>query len=230
MTIKILTLFPAMFSALNESITGRAIESGALKLEVIDIRPFSADKKHYKCDDAPFGGGCGMIMTAQPIYDAVNAADPLRTCRRIFLSPRGETFSARKAKSLAAAYPELLLLCGRYEGVDQRVIDLCFDEEISIGDYVLTGGELAAMVVADAVSRFVPGVLGNGESASDESFSAGLLEYPQYTRPAEFMGLKVPEILLSGHHKNVEKWRAEQSGQITRRRRPDLLGNEKTKE
>jgi len=214
-----------MFDALNESITGRAITGGVLNIEVADIRPFSADKKHFKCDDAPFGGGAGMIMTPQPIYDAINAVDPHHTCRRIFLSPRGMPFTAKRAKELADGYAEILLLCGRYEGVDQRVIDLCIDEEISVGDYVLSGGEPAAIVVADAVARFVPGVLGNAESAADESFQSGLLEYPQYTRPAVFMELPVPEVLISGHHGMVEEWRRGQAEKITRERRPDLLGD-----
>ena len=223
MTIKILTLFPKMFDALGESITGRAMERGTLNIEVTDIRPYSADKKHFKCDDAPFGGGAGMIMTPQPIYDAIQAVDPRHACRRIFLSPRGAVFTAKRAKELADNYGEILLLCGRYEGVDQRVIDLCIDEEISVGDYVLSGGEPAAMAVADAVARFVPGVLGNSASAACESFSDGLLEYPQYTRPAEFMGVPVPEVLLSGHHGRVEEWRKAESEKITRERRPDLL-------
>ncbi|MCL2062391.1 MAG: tRNA (guanosine(37)-N1)-methyltransferase TrmD [Firmicutes bacterium] len=223
MTIKILTLFPQMFAPLFESITGRAIDSGALNIEITDIRKYSADTKHFKCDDAPFGGGAGMILSPQPLYDAINAADPNHACHRVYLSPHGRIFNAGIAREFAALSKPLLLLCGRYEGIDRRIIDLCIDEELSIGDYILTGGELAAMAVADAVSRFVPGVLGNAQSAADESFSNGLLEYPQYTRPAEFMGLSVPQVLLSGHHGNVEKWRKEQAEKITRQKRPDLL-------
>ncbi len=226
MTIDFLTLFPEMFSGvLSQSILGRASESGLIKFNVHDIRDYSLDR-HQKCDDYPFGGGAGMIMTAQPIYDAINAIDPHHESRRIYLSPRGSVFSTAHAKRLCQ-YDRLLFLCGRYEGIDQRVIDLCIDEEICIGDYILTGGELASMVVADAVSRYVGGVLGNSFSAEDESFSSGTLEYPQYTRPSEFMGVAVPEVLLSGHHKNIDAWRAEQSRLITSERRPDLLKEDK---
>lgn len=163
-----------------------------------------------------------MVMTPQPIYDAVQCVDPERKCRRIYMSPKGRRFDDSVVRELAIDTRDILILCGHYEGVDQRVLDLCIDEEISIGDYVLTGGELAAMVVIDAVSRFVPGVLGSSQSNRDESISSGRLEYPQYTRPAEFMGLKVPEILLSGHHANVEKWRNEEAERLTKRLRPDL--------
>jgi tRNA (guanine37-N1)-methyltransferase len=211
-----------MFSALNESITGRAIFNGIIDLQVTDIRAYSSDKKHFKCDDAPFGGGAGMIMTPQPIYSAVSAVDPAHTARRIFLSPSGKRFDAKRAKELSGE-PELLFLCGRYEGVDRRVIDLCIDEEISIGDFILTGGELAAMVIIDSVSRFLPGVLGNGSSSADESFQNGLLEYPQYTRPYDFMGLKVPDVLISGHHENIEKWKKQEAEKLTKKLRPDLL-------
>lgn len=220
MKIKILTLFPSMFAPLHESILGRAEKKGLLDIEAIDIRAYTTDK-HLKCDDVPFGGGAGMVMTPQPIVDAVESVDPERKLRRIYLSPRGRTLTAEVARQLSRE-DGLLLLCGHYEGVDQRAIDLTMDEELSIGDYVLTGGELAAMVVVDAVARFVPGVLSEG-SAEEESFSAGLLEYPQYTRPQEFRGLRVPDVLLSGHHANIEKWRAAQSAALTRARRPDLL-------
>ena len=222
MKISVLTLFPEMFEPFSHSIIGRARSSGKLEFEAIDIRAYSKDK-HFKCDDYPFGGGAGMVMMPQPIYDAVCAVDPQRQYRRIYVSPKGKTLTDSLARELAACGKDILFLCGHYEGVDQRVLDLCFDEEISIGDYVLTGGELAAMVITDALSRFVPGVLGSEQSERDESFASGRLEYPQYTRPSEFMGLKVPEVLLSGHHENVEKWRAKQSEKLTRRLRPDLL-------
>lgn len=220
MTINVLTLFPDMFSALGHSVIGRAMENGVVDIKVTDIRDFSADK-HRKCDDYPYGGGAGMVMTPQPIYDAVAAVDPHHICRRIFLSPKGKTLSVSIAKELATE-SNLLFLCGHYEGVDQRAVDLCVDEELSIGDYVLTGGELAAMVTIDALLRFVPNVLGSDESAVDESFSDSSLEYPQYTRPRVFMGLEVPEVLVSGHHENVEKWRRLKSREITHALRPDL--------
>ena len=221
MKISVLTLFPEMFGALNSSIVGRAVAGGVLEIDAVDIRKYSKDK-HFKCDDYPFGGGAGMVMTPQPIYDAVQSVDPERKCRRIYMSPKGRRFDDSVVRELAIDTRDILILCGHYEGVDQRVLDLCIDEEISIGDYVLTGGVLAAMVVIDAVSRFVPGVLGSSQSNRDESISSGRLEYPQYTRPAEFMGLKVPEILLSGHHANVEKWRNEEAERLTKRLRPDL--------
>lgn len=226
MKISVLTLFPEMFSPLSQSITGRAIESGVLEFKAVDIRAFSEDK-HLKCDDYPFGGGAGMVMMPQPIYDAFRSVDPDRKCRRIYMSPKGRTLTDGIARELASCGKDIVILCGHYEGVDQRVLDLCVDEEISIGDYVLTGGELAAMVTVDALSRFVPGVLGSEESEKDESFAGGLLEYPQYTRPSEFMGLKVPEVLLSGHHANIEKWRREQSLKLTAKLRPDLLEGDK---
>jgi len=171
----------------------------------------------------PFGGGAGMVMSVEPIYNAIEAIDPKREYHRIYLSPKGEALTTKVAQHIAKRHGKLILLCGRYEGVDQRVIDLCIDQEISIGDYVLTGGELGAMVLVDAVSRYVHGVLGNNESAIDESFSDNLLEYPHYTRPAEFKGLTVPDVLISGHHKKVADWRKEQSLIITKERRPDLL-------
>lgn len=227
MTINVLTLFPDMFAALNESVIGRALESGIVTLRTVNIRDHSADK-HLKCDDYPYGGGAGMVMTPQPIYDAVRAVDPDHVCRRIYLSPKGQTLTVAKAQQLAQ-YNDLLFLCGHYEGVDQRALDLCVDEELSIGDYILTGGELAAMVTIDALLRFVPGVLGSERSAQEESFSDARLEYPQYTRPRVFAGLEVPEVLVSGHHENVERWRKEQSERITKALRPDLLGDEKAR-
>ena len=221
MRIDILTLFPEMFAPLNESIIKRARDKGVLQINTINIRVYSRDK-HLKCDDAPFGGGAGMIMTPQPVYDCIKSVDPDHEARRIYLSPRGKLLTADIAKKLAGN-ERLLLLCGHYEGIDQRIIDLCIDEELSIGDYVLTGGELPAMILTDVVARFVPGVLGCADSAEEESFSAGLLEYPQYTRPQVYEGLQVPEVLLSGHHENIAKWRREQSLLITAKNRPDLL-------
>lgn len=222
MKIKVLTLFPEIFDSLKYGVIGRALSNDVFSFEAVNIRDFSTDK-HFKCDDMPFGGGAGMVMTPQPIYDAFQKIDPDRKCRRIYLSPKGRIFNDAIARELAALPQEIIFLCGRYEGVDQRVLDLCIDEEISVGDYVLTGGELAAAVIIDASARFVRGVLGDEESNIDESITSGRLEYPQYTRPAEFMGMKVPEVLLSGHHANVDAWREEQSKRLTREKRPDLL-------
>lgn len=219
MKITVLTLFPEMFAPLFSSITGRAVEAGKLEINIVNIRDF-ADNKHFKCDDYPFGGGAGMVMMPQPIGSAIEKIDPEHKARRIYMSPKGETFRQNKVFSLLV-YEHIILLCGHYEGVDQRVIDLYIDEEISIGDYVLTGGELPAMVVCDCVARYVDGVISDG-SLVDESFANGLLEYPQYTRPAEYKGLKVPEVLLSGDHKKIDDWRRAESERITRARRPDL--------
>ena len=262
MTIDILTIFPEMFDGvLNASILGRARQQGLIRVDVTDIRPFSASK-HKNTDDYPFGGGAGMLMMAQPIADAIkavcanrgvhcrdntvfladngeNGADNLRDqsdnanqgivqqapCRvkRIYLSPRGMPLTQKIAQDLAKE-EHLILLCGHYEGVDQRVLDKYIDLEISIGDYVLTGGELGAMVLTDCVSRLIPGVLGSEESPQDESFSdAGLLEYPQYTRPREFEGMTVPEVLLNGDHAKIAAWRREQAILATAARRPELL-------
>ncbi len=223
MKITVLTLFPEMFAPLKESIVGRAVNSGKLNIDIVNIRDFT-ENKHFKCDDYPFGGGAGMVMLPQPIASAIEAVDPERKARRIYLSPKGETFKQEKVFGLLN-YEHLILLCGHYEGVDQRVIDLYIDEEISIGDYVLTGGELPAMVVCDAVARYVDGVISDG-SLVDESFSGGGLEYPQYTRPAEFKGLKVPEVLLSGDHKKIDEWRKAEAQKLTLSRRPDLLNGE----
>ena len=223
MKITILTIFPEMFeSVLNSSILGRAREQGLIEVECVDIRPFS-DRKHKNTDDYPFGGGAGMVMLAQPIMDAMkHVTGENFTGRRIYMGPRGTTLTTAKARELAKE-EHLVLLCGHYEGVDQRALDACIDEEISIGDYILTGGELAAMVLTDAVSRFIPGVLGSGESAEEESFSDGLLEYPQYTRPRELEGMEVPEVLLSGDHAKIKAWRRQESLRATKRFRPDLL-------
>ena len=220
MDITVLTLFPEMFAPLKESIIGRAVNGGKLNIKVVNIRDY-AENKHFKCDDYPFGGGAGMVMMPQPIGSAIEAVDPEHRAHRIFMSPRGRTFSQKIAVEFAQK-ENLLLLCGHYEGVDQRVIDMYIDEELSIGDYVLTGGELPAMVVCDCVARYVDGVI-SGESLKDESFFAGLLEYPQYTRPAVYKGVPVPEVLLSGNHEKVDEWRREKSLELTRKNRPDLL-------
>ena len=223
MRITILTIFPHMFdSFLGESILARAMARDLLSVEAVDLRPFS-DRKHKNTDDDPFGGGAGMVMLAQPILSAMAHVTPTSgAARRIYLSPRGETLTQKKAEALSRE-EHLVLLCGHYEGVDQRALDLCIDEELSIGDYVLTGGEPAAMVLVDCIARLIPGVLGCAESAEEESFSSGLLEYPQYTRPRSLNGLDVPEVLLGGNHAEIVKWRREQSLRITFERRPDLL-------
>ena len=225
MKIDILTLFPEMFAPIYSSMIGRAIKSGAINVNIVDIRAFSKDK-HSKCDDTPYGGGAGMVMMAQPIIDATRALDSDNTAKKIYLSPRGKVFNQTLAKEYSA-FDHLILLCGHYEGVDERALELCAYEELSIGDYILTGGELPAMIVLDSVSRFVPGVLGSAESCITESFSDGLLEYPQYTKPAEIEGKAVPEVLISGHHANIEKWRKEKALEITLKNRPDLLNNDK---
>ena len=219
MRIDILTLFPEMFVPLTESIIGRAVKSGKVEIVITDIRDYT-ENKHRKCDDYPFGGGAGMLMMAQPIVAAFSATDPEHKAYRVYMSPKGRTFRQSDAVRLSK-YDHIVLLCGHYEGVDQRVLDLCFDDEISIGDYVLTGGELPAMVITDAIARYVDGVLA-GDSLNQESFTDNLLEYPQYSRPYEWHGKKVPDILMSGHHENVEKWRFEQSLIRTEERRPDL--------
>ena len=220
MKITILTLFPEMFTALSQSILGRALKSGKFSVDIVDIRDYTEDK-HLKCDDYPFGGGAGMVMMAQPIGSAIEAVDPDHKARRIYLSPKGKTFRQEKVFELVEE-EHLVLLCGHYEGVDQRAIDLFIDEEMSIGDYVLTGGELPAMVVVDCVARYVEGVL-SPESLVQESFSENLLEYPQYTRPVEYRGLTVPEVLRSGNHAEIDKWRRAQAEAVTRKMRPDLL-------
>ena len=221
MRIKVLTIFPEMVrAALNESIVGRALEKELLEVECIDIRVYSQNK-HKNTDDYPFGGGAGMVMLAQPIVDACEA-NAEENQRRIYLSPRGRTLTQKVVEELSRE-AEIMLLCGHYEGVDERALEMCFPEELSIGDYVLTGGETAALVVIDAVSRLIPGVLGSDESAADESFTTGLLEYPQYTRPREFRGREVPEVLLNGNHAHIHRWRREQALRLTRSRRPELI-------
>lgn len=224
MKIELLTIFPEMFdSFLNASIIGRAREAGLLDIHATDIRPYSQNK-HKNTDDYPFGGGAGMLMLAQPIADAMkDAARPPFQGKRIYMSPRGVPLTQALAQQLSQE-EQLVILCGHYEGVDQRVLDKYIDMEISVGDYVLTGGETAAMVLIDCVSRLVPGVLGSAESAGDESFSNdGLLEYPQYTRPRVFEDMEVPEVLLNGDHKKISQWRREQALLATARMRPDLL-------
>ena len=250
MKIDILTLFPEMFDAINHSILERAIKKQLLKINLINIRDFSKDK-HKKVDDTPFGGGAGMVMTCQPLFDAINSVlnkeekDYIEifnnlnfnskkqaafkdNCIKnfdknfeiIYMSPRGERFEQSKVLELSKI-DHLVIICGHYEGVDQRVIDYFDMKEISIGDYVLTGGELPAMVICDSVCRYVDGVLSEG-STDEESFSNGLLEYPQYTKPREYLGLEVPEILTNGNHKEIAKWKLEQSLELTKKRRPDL--------
>ena len=223
MKYKVLTLFPEMFKGFIESsIIGRSVNNGIVDIELINIRDYT-DNKHKKVDDYPYGGGNGMVMKCQPIWDAYKAtvSDLSKKPKFIYTSPRGKTFDNDMAKELANE-EIVIFLCGHYEGVDQRVLDMTEAVEVSIGDYVLTGGELPAMVMMDSISRFIPGVLGTDESAFEESFSNGLLEYPQYTRPEEFMDLKVPSVLLSGHHKNIENWRLEKSIETTKKNREDL--------
>lgn len=221
MRIDILTLFPEAFSPLKTSILARATESGILEINIVNIRDFSKDK-HKKCDDYPFGGGAGMLMSVQPLFDAINSV-LTKDAKIIFPSPIGKTFNTNKAKELST-FQHLIFVCGHYEGVDERIFQLFDIEQISIGDYILTGGELPAMVIIDSLARFVDGVISK-ESLESESFSNGLLEYPQYTRPQEFMGLKVPEVLVSGNHQEVEKWRKEQSIKRTKQLRNDLFDN-----
>jgi len=245
MIFHVLTLFPEMIiEATSHSILGRAIRSGAISVTPVNIRDFAVNK-HGQVDDAPYGGGAGMVMMAPPVYDAYchvagqveqtrlpgDIAETVLSCGKtrtlcpvIYLSPQGKVLTQAKAQELST-HKEIILLCGHYEGLDERVIEEIVTEEISIGDYILTGGEPAALVLMDAVSRLVPGVLGKPESFQDESFSGEtpLLEYPQYTRPPEFMGRKVPDVLLSGHHGKIEEWRREQSVARTAAKRPDLL-------
>ena len=221
MKFDVLTLFPEMFEALDESIIGRAKEKELIEINLINIRDFSKDK-HKKVDDTPYGGGAGMVMMPDIVYDAYMSIKNRENAKVIYLSPQGNVLNQNKVKELSQEN-HLILLCGHYEGIDQRVLDEIVDEEISIGDYVLTGGELPAMVLIDSVSRYVKGVL-NDESIEEESFSnSKLLEYPQYTRPEEFMGKKVPEVLISGHHENIRKWRKGKALEVTKNKRPDLL-------
>lgn len=226
MKIDVLTLFPEMFSAIKESIIGRAINNKLIDLNLINIRDFSKDK-HKHVDDTPYGGGAGMIMKADVVYNAYNSINDKEDAKVIYLTPKGKTLNQQIVKNLSKE-KHLILLCGHYEGIDQRVLDKIVDEEISVGDYVLTGGELPAMILIDSVSRYVKGVLSEG-STDEESFSNNLLEYPQYTRPLEFEGEKVPEVLISGNHQEIEKWRQEQSLIETFKKRKDLLNEDQIK-
>ena len=219
MQFDVLTLFPEMFEVLNQSIIGRAKEKGLINVNLINIRDFSKNK-HKKVDDTPYGGGAGMVIGPDVVYDAYKSVKDEKA-KVIYMSPQGKKLDQKKVEELSKQ-EHLILLCGHYEGIDQRVLDKIVDEEISMGDYVLTGGELPAMVLIDTVSRYVEGVLKDG-STKEESFSQGLLEYPQYTRPEVFEGQQVPEVLLSGHHENIDKWRRKQSLKITLNKRPDLL-------
>ena len=224
MRIDIITLFPEMFEpVLNESIIGRAQKSGAIEIVCHQLRDFAFDK-HRRVDDTPYGGGMGMLMKAEPIalcFEDICAKLGTRP-HFVYMSPQGKTLNQKRLKELAEI-DNICILCGHYEGVDQRVLDEFIDEEVSIGDYVLTGGEIPAMVFADALCRMVPGVLTNNECFTEESHFNGLLEYHQYTKPAVWRGIEVPEVLMSGHHANVEKWRREKSIEVTRKKRPDLL-------
>lgn len=226
MKIDVLTLFPEMFSSIKESIIGRAINNKLIDLNLINIRDFSKDK-HKHVDDTPYGGGAGMIMKADVVYNAYNSIEDKENAKVIYLTPKGKTLNQQIVKNLSKE-KHLILLCGHYEGIDQRVLDKIVDEEISVGDYVLTGGELPAMILIDSVSRYVKGVLSEG-STDEESFSNNLLEYPQYTRPFEFEGEKVPEVLISGNHQEIEKWRQEQSLIETFKKRKDLLNEDQIK-
>ena len=229
MRFDIMTLFPALIeTVLSESIIGRARKAGILEINTYNIRDYSKDK-HRRVDDTPYGGGRGMLMSPVPIYDCFLAAtdpekNPAKKRRVLYMSPQGRVQTQEKARSLAAEYDNIVILCGHYEGVDERIIEEIVDEEVSVGDFVLTGGEIPACILVDAVSRLIPGVLSDAECYEKESFSEeGLLEYPQYTRPYEFRGRKVPDVLLSGHHANIEKWRAEAALEKTRRARPELV-------
>ena len=224
MNFHVLTLFPEMIeNGMNTSITGRAITKGLLTLEAVNIRDY-AFNKHQKVDDYTYGGGAGMLMQAEPVYLAYEAIAN-RTAKKprvVYLTPQGQVFNQAMAREMAQE-EDLVFLCGHYEGIDERVLEEIVTDYVSIGDYVLTGGELPAMVMMDSISRMVPGVLNNKESGETESFAGNLLEYPQYSRPAEWMGKKVPDVLLSGHHANIEKWRREQSILRTLQKRPELL-------
>ncbi|RXM58624.1 tRNA (guanosine(37)-N1)-methyltransferase TrmD [Clostridium tetani] len=218
--IDILTLFPDMFNIFNHSIMGKALEKDIININTINIRDFTEDK-HKKVDDYPYGGGAGMVMSLQPIVDSLKRVKESNGGKVIFLGPRGKTFSHEMAKELSKE-EELIFLCGHYEGIDERCYDY-IDLEISLGDFILTGGEMACIPIVDSICRLIPGVLGKNESFMEESFYEGLLEYPHYTRPENFKGKEVPKILLSGHHENIRKWRKSKSLKITKKRRPDLF-------
>ncbi len=226
MKFDVLTLFPEIFEPIKSSILGRALDNSLIELNLINFREFSADKQKH-VDDCPYGGGAGMVLKPEPIYEAYKSITKGLDYKPkvIYLSPQGKVFNQQMARDLSKEN-HLILICGHYEGVDQRIIDEIVDEEISVGDYVLTGGELPAMILIDAISRNIKGVI-NEESLEDESFSDEYLEYPQYTRPEVFLDRKVPEVLLSGHHANIEKWKREQSIEITKSKRPDLIKKRK---
>ncbi|MBF0713919.1 tRNA (guanosine(37)-N1)-methyltransferase TrmD [Gemella sp. GH3] len=221
MKIDILTLFPNMFDSLNHSILGKAKEKNIVQINTVDFRNFAEDK-HNQVDDYPYGGGQGMVLKPEPIFNAVESLETNEKSRIILLCPQGERFSQKKAEELSKE-DHLVFICGHYEGYDERIRQHLVTDELSIGDFILTGGELAAMTIIDSVVRLIPYVLGKEESHKDDSFSTGLLEYPQYTRPQDFRGMKVPDVLISGHHKNIEKYRLEESLRRTYLRRPDLL-------
>ncbi len=230
MNFYVMTLFPEMIKdGLNHSIISRAVENNLIKVEAIDIRDFTPSK-HKKVDDYPYGGGAGLVMQAEPIYNTyMSIKDKLsENTRVVYMSPKGRVFNQEIAKELSLE-KDLVILCGHYEGVDQRIIEEIVTDEISIGDYILTGGELSAMVIIDSVSRLLPSVLGKAESFEDESFSDGLLEYPQYTRPQNFLGREVPEVLLSGNHAKIKEWRLQKSLELTLERRPDIIKNKEEK-
>lgn len=224
MKINVMTLFPEIFNSyIGESMMKKAVDNNILAVNIYNIRDFS-ENKHKKVDDYPFGGGAGMVMTPQPIlstYKHIIEENKLEKPRVIYLSPKGKTFTQDMAKSLSKE-DNLIFLCGHYEGIDQRVIDMIVTDELSIGDYVLTGGELPALVMIDSISRLIPGVLNKSESYEDETFEGDLLEYPQYTRPREYDGHKVPDVILSGNHQKIDQWRKEESEKLTKERRPDL--------
>ncbi|MBQ3182136.1 MAG: tRNA (guanosine(37)-N1)-methyltransferase TrmD [Clostridia bacterium] len=222
MRFDIMTLFPALVdNVLSESIIGRARRAGLIEAVAHNIRDYSKDK-HRRVDDTPYGGGMGMLMAAPPVYDCYEAIEKKGKTRTIYMSPKGKVFTQKKARELSE-YDQLIILCGHYEGVDQRVLDRIVDEEISVGDYVLTGGEIPACIVVDAVARLKDGVLSDPECYENESLCQGMLEYPQYTRPYDFMGETVPEVLLGGNHKEIEKWRFKAALELTKKQRPDLL-------
>ncbi len=222
MTYHFLTLFPNIISAyFEESMMKRAVEAGLIAVDVRDIRDYTKDR-HRRTDDYPYGGGAGLVMTPQPLADAIRSIPDWENCEIIHLTPGGTPFSQPEGKQLAQAGRDIIFICGHYEGIDQRILDRFVTKEYSAGDYVLTGGELPALIIADAAARHIPGVLGNADSLDEESFSGDLLEYPQYTRPEEFEGDRVPDVLLSGHHKNIAEWRTAQAEARTRERRPDL--------
>lgn len=223
MKIDVLTLFPNMFDSLNHSIIGKAKENKIVDINTVDFRKF-ADNKHNQVDDYPFGGGQGMVLKPEPIFNAVESLNKTDKTRIILLCPQGERFSQKKAEELSKE-DHLVFICGHYEGYDERIREYLVTDEISIGDFILTGGELAAMTIIDSITRLIPDVLGKEESHKDDSFSTGLLEYPHYTRPQDFRGMKVPDILLSGHHENIRKYRIKEALRRTYTRRPDLLSD-----